>query len=286
MCTYRYLLVAITVSLVLLSSGCKRFAAKLGVTYVRFADVSGEKDVASGVRNLEVDIRVGEVKVVAGESGRLRIEATVRIKESLANPAADPGGFSDHVRVTTDGDTITVADAHTGRPDEKDWRVSLVVHAPADLAVNLHTSAGRVVVDGMTSDIKAKSDAGEVLIRTSTPNAVTVSTAAGKIDITLEGVTGPVTASTSAGSINMTVTKTPPVKDVVLTVAVGEVVLTIPPGAPGTFDLSVDIGQVSVKGHDGITVKRVALGATGKGTIGEGGPTYKLEAATGSVTVR
>lgn len=281
-----YVLIALAVLIVSSAGGCRRLGAKFGVTWAPFTTVTGEQAVDATITKLNVEIWVGEVRVVAGEAGAVRVEADVKIKESLANPDADRGTFADHVRISTDGDTLTVADAHTGQPDEKNWRVSLVVHVPAHLTVNLRTGAGRVVVDGMTSDIKATTGAGKIIIRSTTPGAITADTGAGKIEITVDGVTGPVTASAGAGQVSLSVARTPPTKDVVLTVGVGDVMLTLPPGAPGTFELKADVGRVSVTGHDGIEVQRVAVGATGKGKIGDGVPTYKLETATGSVRVR
>ena len=56
--------------------------------------------------------------------------------------------------------------------------------------------------------------------------------------------------------------------------------------ATGTFDLRSDVGRVTVSGHPGITVEREALGARGTGTIGQGGPTYKLQASAGAVKLQ
>lgn len=281
-----YVLIAVAALTATATGGCRRLGAKFGVTWAPFTTVTGEQQVDPTITKLNVQIRFGELRVVAAAGGAVRVEAHVKIKESLANPDADKGTFADHVRITADGDTLTVADAHTGQPDEKNWRVSLVVHVPAHLSANLRTGAGRIVADGMTSDIRATSGAGEFIIRSTSAGAITADTGAGQIEIAVDSVTGPVTASAAAGKVSLSVAQTPPVKDVVMTTGVGDVVLTLPSGAPGTFHLSADVGSVTVTGHDGIKVERALLGATGKGVIGNGGPTYKLEAATGSVRLR
>ncbi|MFQ5414677.1 MAG: hypothetical protein ACE5E6_09490 [Phycisphaerae bacterium] len=277
---------AFAVAVLVAATGCRRFAVKMGVTFVPFTTVSGGDAVAPGVTKLEVDIRAGELKVVGDARGRVDVTATVKIKESLANPAADRGTFADHVSIVTNSDTFRVADAHTGAPDEKDWRVSLVVHVPPGLAVNLRTSAGRIVVTDTTSDIKASSGAGEILVRSTTPAGITLNTGAGRIDITVDAVTGPVTGNAGAGAVSMTVAKTPPTHSVVLTAGVGDVTLAIPPEAQGTFNLRADVGRVTVAGHTGINVTREVVSAVGRGKIGTGTPTYKLEASAGSVHLK
>lgn len=154
---------------------------------------------------------------------------------ALANPDTERDTFDDHVRISIDGDTLTVADAHTGQPDEKDWQVSMVVHVPAHVAVNLRTDARKIPVEGMTSDIKTKSGPGTIGISPITVGNVTASTGAGEIAINVAAVTGPVTANAAAGALSLSITKTPPPKDIVLTAALGDIVLTIPPDSPGTF---------------------------------------------------
>lgn len=266
--------------------GCKRFKSNIGGTFVPFTNVSDSWEIGAEIKSLNVDIRAGALRVVAAEDTGVQIEATVKNRESRANPDANRGTFADHVRVETQGETLIVADAHTGQPDEKDWRVSFVLRVPAELAVNLRTSAGRITVDGMTSDIKATSGAGEIVIRSGTAGGITAGTEAGRIEITVDSVTGPVTANAVAGAVSFSVAKTAPPKDVVLTAGIGDVLLRIPAEAAGTFDLRSDVGHVSVEGHAGIEVKRVVVGATGTGTIGQGGPTYKVQASAGSVRVR
>ncbi len=275
--------IAIVVLMIGLPGGCRRFGSKLGVTYVPFTTVNGQTELPEEVTELNVDIRAGEIRVLAGETGIVRVEADVKIKEALANPDAAKGEFADHVKIRTEGDVLTVADAHTGKPDQSNWRVSLKVHVPPMIAVNLYTAAGRIVVEGMTSDIKAMSEAGEIIVRTTRPNEVSAITAGGKIDMTLEGLSGALTANAAAGSVHVSVTKEAPVKNVMLTAGVGDLVLRIPAGAPGKFDLRSDVGKVDVSGHPGISVERKVLGAHGSGTVGEGAPTYELHASAGAV---
>lgn len=279
-------LTAIAVLLVVMPAGCRRFGSQLGVTYVPFTKVTGQEELPSDVTKLNVEIRAGEIRVMAGDPGVVHVEADVKIKEALANPDAEKGGFADHVKISAGGDVLTVADAHTGTPDQSDWRVSLVIRVPPEVALNLYTAAGRIAVEGVTSDIKAKSEAGEIIITSTRPREVSAITAAGKIDIALEGLTGALTANAAAGSVHVAVTKDAPVKDVVLTAGIGDLVLRIPEAATGTFDLRSDVGRVTVSGHPGITVEREALGARGTGTIGQGGPTYKLQASAGAVRLQ
>ncbi len=252
-------------------------------TLVPFTDVDGQQDLTESTARLVVRNRVGDVTVMADTTDEVRVEAKVKINPARATDTRR-GDFADHVRLTVSENTVMVADAHAGQPDENDWGVSLVVHVPGRLAVNVTNGVGNINVTDTQSDLKLEGGVGNVSVKSTDAGDVIAEGGMGDVTITLGRVTGIVKAVIGTGAVTLAVDEAP-TNDVTLTGGMGDVRLKIPAGSAGTFRLVVGIGSINVTGHKGIVVTRSVVSAEGRGVIGEGGPTYTLKTGTGTVVV-
>lgn len=274
-----------TAALLAFAPGCERWInGMVSSSLVPFTQVSGHEPITTDVSRLVIRNGIGDVTVKADAAEEVRIEAEVKIKEGRALEA-DRGTFADHVTVTVSGDTMTIVDAHQGQPDKDDWSVTLVVHAPGRLAVEVDNGVGAVEVEGTESDVKLTTGVGEVTVRAPAAGRVIGTTGVGDVDIRLETVTGTVKADTGTGGVTLAVTAKPICKEVKLTAGVGDVRLKIPPESAGTFACVAGVGSVVVRNHEGLKATQSGVGAKAKGTVGQGGPNYTLETGVGSVTV-
>ena len=272
--------------LVLCASGCRKTRIGASDKYAPFTEVALEEAVSSEVTSLRVATLAGKIRVVGGPENKIRIEAEVKIRRTRAKKEAGPGEFADHIRLETQGEELTVVDAHMDQSDKDDWRVSFVIHAPARLAAAVSVTAGEIQVDGMESDLDLRNDAGKIGVTSEKVGSVTARAAAGLIDIRAGSIAGGVEATAAVGSVSLRVTESPPIRDVRLESEAGDVLLELPQDSPGTYRAKSSIGSVSISGREGITVTRSGLGAQAEDTVGEGGPVYELTANVGAVTVR
>lgn len=254
--------------------------------HVPLVTVSDEKPVPATVTRLRVAAKAGNVQIVGVANGEVRVEAKVKVREDRLDEGVEPGGFEDHVDLEVVGETLRIADAHMAAPDKDDWLVSFVIHVPSRLAAEVSLAAGRIKVEGMRSGLDLVVSAGEAIVEAELVGRLTVKVDAGSIDVRVGTVTGEVDMRSSAGQVLLDVTDAPPTHDVRLEANAGSVVLALPKGAPGTFKASSTVGSISTPGGGGLQVTRSGLGATAEGTVGQGGPTYRLTADVGNVTIR
>ncbi|MCP4593195.1 MAG: DUF4097 family beta strand repeat protein, partial [bacterium] len=273
--------ILIATGLMICTPGCRKIGSG-NRTYVPFATVSERQPVDTTVTNLRVSTVVGTVRIIGSNIDEVRVEADVKLEQDRADKETEPGKFADHVRLEMQSGVLTVADAHMDQPDTSDWRVSLTVHVPARLAATAVVTAGSLAVEGMTSDLNLKNDAGEIRVAAERIGNVSARAAAGLIDLRAAAVDGSVSASADVGSVKLHIADSAPTGDVTLEAQAGDIVLELPKGATGTFRAHSSVGIVSFAEPMGIAVTRSGLGARAEGTVGEGGPTYTLTANVGA----
>lgn len=279
----RYVVVAV---LTLCVVGCEKRGGLSRSSHVPFAEVAARHPVAIEVTRLHVASLAGGIEILGTDEDQVRVEAKVQIRRKRANNESGTGEFADHVRLEVADGQLTIADAHMDQPDNDDWRVSLVVHAPARLGTTVALTAGRIRVADMQADLDLDTKGGEIVVRVGQVGAVTAFVAGGSIDIQAKAIGGPVDASVDGGQVSLRVSESPPTADVRLCTTAGRVTLELPKGSPGTFQATSTVGSVSMPDWGGVEVTRTGLGASAQGTIGQGGPTYKLSTTTGEVVVR
>ena len=283
---HRTILTCITGMLTLGLCGCPQARLATSPSYVLLTQVYGEHDIPPEVNSLHATVLNGSIEIIAGPDNKVSVQAEVKIKKDRLKPDQPKGEFADHVRLEIKDGNLTVTDAHLNQPDQSDWQLSVVIHAPARLAVTASTTAGSLTTDGMTADLDLKTEAGRITIKGDRIASATAKVTAGAIDLQAATATGPIKASVVTGQVTVHITDTAPTKDVRLETATGNVMLELPKDAPGTFAAQSRIGSVEFPGRQAVTVKRVGLGAEAAGTIGKEGPNYDLTADVGNVTVR
>jgi len=153
-------------------------------------------DVAAG-RRLVIENGRGDVKVLPG-LGAVTVEAVVSVK---ADTAAEARRLAKPVTISgtpegADAFRITVSKAR----DDLRARTDLVVHAPADLPVEIMASLGDVHVSDRNAAVTVTNRAGNIEVRRGRGD-VTIGNSAG--NITISSVRGRVKATVSAGEIEM-----------------------------------------------------------------------------------
>ncbi len=153
----------------------------------------------AATRPLRVSVSepAGEIRVVGWDQPRIRIDALMR-----ANSQSDLDRM--RVAVTNDPSVVTIETRYGGM-GFGNGAVEYTIHVPAADAVDVHTAAGRIALDGLRGDVKA-------------------STAAGKIDAKMSAVGG-------AQRIDLDATT-------------GEITLSLPANANAAIDASATIGGV------------------------------------------
>jgi DUF4097 and DUF4098 domain-containing protein YvlB len=170
--------------------------------------------VTDSVQRLDLRNEDGKVEVRAGDG-------PVRVTETLTFRGSEPS--TSHA--VQDG-TLNLRNQHC-----QHCSVSYLVQLPAGTAVNVQTSAGKVILAGLAGDVTVDASAGAVdgtglrsphtsvhgragkitLAYDAAPSTVDARTSAGEVDISVPGDGGPyaVDASTSAGSTQIAVPTDP-----------------------------------------------------------------------------
>ena len=196
---------------------------------------------ATGIRAIVVGTSAGEVSVVATD--RADIEVVAR---------ATSGLFSDaDVAVTRTGDRVgLVGDCdglHAGS-----CRVAFEVQVPRDLHadVDVHATAGRIVLRGMTEDVAVRTTAGEVELHDFAGTAATVTTTAGSIQVDASAATRSLDLRTTAGEIDVRIDDTEPLRvDVDTTVGSESVSVNQSVDADRTVTARTTAGEITVAGR-------------------------------------
>ena len=269
-----------------LAPGCRKWFSLCCANKVQFTQASGQETAGAEVTKLVVANRVGDVRVIGDSPGEVRVEAVVKLNEDLV-AVTDKGAFPDHVRVTVAGDTIKVEDAHTGQPDEKNWAVSMVLHVPARLAVQVNNGVGDIIIEGTTSGLQLEGGVGDLSAEVETAGEVKLTSGVGDVRLAARSVSGALEAESGTGNVNVALADAAPTSDVTLESGVGDIRLALPAGAPGSFKLATGVGSITTTGHEGITATSKAGGsaANAQGTIGTGGPNYTIKTGVGAITV-
>ncbi len=134
--------------------------------------------------SLEVSAPGGSITVTGWDRNEIHVEAEHSTRTFV------------NIRRTRDGKRIDVeADSRRGPATIVDY----VLHVPRSLALNLDAMSADIVVEGVTGDVEAEVNQGDVTVRGGA--AVRVSTTTGKILV--DGAKGGVDAETAADEIRL-----------------------------------------------------------------------------------
>lgn len=143
---------------------------------------------------LVVDTFNGAITVKAGSASTIRVEATLKRADKI------------NYQVTQDGDTVKVEAERTGATIGRSPGASVEITAPPDTVLELRTSNGAIIVDGITETGRLDTSNGKI----------TLSNARGNFDartsngaIVVSEFVGTVTLNTGNGPIDFDEELTP-----------------------------------------------------------------------------
>jgi len=297
---------ALAVALIALPFGaCTHVGGGSSGNFVPLTTVHESVELSGDIARLTAATSVGDITLIGDEPGSTAsIQAAVEIRRGRYKAEMDKGQFSDHVRVVTEGDRLTISDAHRDQPDHEDWSVTLQIRVPRGLATEVSTGVGDAKVQGFQADARVKTGVGDVQIEGPNMRDIDAATGVGHVlvdgaqaaevsaesgvgDVTIRLKTAPgkVRAESGTGSVKV-VMQAAPKADLLASTGTGDVDLTLPKGAAGMYDLSTGVGSVEIEGFSGIELKRSYVGGHARGTVGEGGPRIEASSGTGSFSLK
>src|SRR5439155_7504102 len=128
----------------------------------------------------------------------------------------------------------------------------LRVAIPRALPLTARTGVGDVEIELASGAVSLSTGAGNASLKADSVISGAVSTGAGDASLRLGKVTEKLVAQTGAGSVSVALINPGSHADITLTTGAGSLVLKLPPGPVGTFDLETGLGSISVEGLQGI----------------------------------
>jgi hypothetical protein len=175
-------------------------------------DVDTPLSFPAGVSRVVIAVDAGTIEVRGGP--RDTVEGDRRVTSGFDRPVITETRVGDTLRLTARCPRYFV---HT-------CSVAYTLDVPRSVSVDVHSDAGRVTVEGIDGEVKARSDAGTVSAA-DIGGPVDLSSAAGRIEGTdLRGPTA--TAESSAGRVSLAFTAAP--TDVTARSSAGGVEIEVP----------------------------------------------------------
>ncbi len=246
---------------------------------------------------LRVDNANGRTHVI-GED-RADIQVTAR-KTARAESDEAAQSLVSEIRVAHREDAQGVLELEIDIPGRwnRQGRADLEVRLPREVWVAVVAANGRICIEGMRSNVRARSSNGPVRatdvignldlkamnakVQTrSTCGQLMARSSNGKIQI--EEHRGSVDASTTNGTVSCALESLGK-EGLVLVTSNGRITLDLPPDTDGDLDVRVDNGVI----RSSLDLPEASRERSGrlKATLGEGGIPIRLRASNGTITVR
>ncbi len=177
-------------------------------------------------------------------------------------------------------------------------KVTIRIRVPRRFNVTFTNGAGNVELSELDGTIEGETGAGNVTLR-HLRGMVQINTGAGNVEvtelagrlevktgagnITIKGLRGSAEVKTGAGNITAEFL-TPPEQDSRLESGAGNVTVFVPAQAGFTLEASTGIGSISTDFD--LHIDRDWISAKARGIVNRGGPTLRLEAGLGNVSIR
>ncbi|WP_440763481.1 DUF4097 family beta strand repeat-containing protein [Natronorubrum sp. DTA7] len=218
---------------------------------------------------------VGEITVV----GTDRDDVALDIEKQASSIRTDLEELE--LRTETDGDTLEIRSEWTGSVGwfESQPTMNLDIDVPEALAIErIEASVGRVRVTDVTGDPTIEANTGEIQV-SNVDGTVGARTNTGEIEI--RDVEGIEDVHTTTGSV---ATDVPAIDgETTISATTGSVSAAVDPDLDAELHASTSTGEVDVAGLELTDETRENDLVTG--TLGDGGPTLRLETTTGEVDV-
>ncbi|MBI5850411.1 MAG: hypothetical protein HZB39_05145 [Planctomycetes bacterium] len=251
----------LVLGVVLLTSACTLHSGSRRSVYRGAIAIPANEIVAVAVNN-----GAGIVRFAASKRDAIDVDVEVFLDE--ARPQTDAAKSVDaHLVVTRDGDRLVLNDSHAGDHDAGDWELRITVHVPGSRTIQVDQAAGSVELAlDRCRDVRVVNAAGSI--------QADVGFVEGALD--LRAHSGEVVAAVRESIAG----------DASVETQTGRASLALPKGAPGAFDVSVDVGGLVVDPRFGLDVERSLTGARATGRMGDGGPSYRVRTLTGEAVLK
>jgi hypothetical protein len=245
---------------------------------------------------LRVDNANGKTRVIGEDRDDIRIEMT---KVARAESEEEAAMLLEDIRLVAreDEEFLLIEFDIPGRWNRK-GRVDIELRVPRKLRVEVIAANGRICLEGLRGQVRAKSSNGPIRI-TDVIGDVSVATSNAKVKtnctcgrltarcsngkIQLDDHRGSVDASTSNGTISCDVEELGD-EGVVLATSNGRITLELPEDVDGDVDIRVDNGVIRTgRQFGGDATER---SGRVKGTLGRGGIPIRLRASNGTISLR
>lgn len=216
---------------------------------------------------LRVENGAGTLHVQRASGPEVVIEVEVWLREGRPDTDFAPV-FADHVTVAERGGVFSVESAHLRAADGDDWQLRLTLSVPSGVGIDFQQSVGLVRVE----------------LPEITGGRVKVDTGSVAFDVPV--VRGALAVDVDTGEASITVRDTGPTEGLRAACDTGQLTVTLPADACGTFELRAGTGALDVAARYGLAENRSHAQVESRGRVGEGGPAFSLTVGTGQVRLR
>jgi hypothetical protein len=235
-----------------------------------------------------VNTGAGDIEVREGAVGVVSIDAKVSVDPAEVPAAALTRDFADHVKITEDGELLTIEDRHAADDDEGQWNVALSLRVPAGLALAINSGAGDIRLLTVSGEVAVNSGAGDIAVEAGERRAqsLAVNSGAGDIRVDVAAVETQLSVSSGAGDIEARLGCGTPTKGLRVSSGAGDIELLAPTDLVGEFKLESGIGAVKFPQSWGLEFRGKGRGRQrASGQVGVGGPQHQLSTGSGDVKV-
>lgn len=224
---------------------------------------------------LSVDARVGDL-IVRGED---REDVAVEMLKQSSSVGGDLSKLD--LAVDRGGDRLSLATRYTGESSLLGGTptMDLTIRVPRSFRVaSLSASVGDVTVEDVTGDLSVDASVGDTTIR-NVDGAVSARTSTG--DVQIEGASAVGDIRTDVGDLDLAVAAIDGATT--FETSTGDIEAALAPELDAELAAEASVGDVTV---EGLTLQNgTRTESAASGTLGDGGPTLRVETSTGDITL-
>lgn len=280
------------ISIILVSSGIytfnrfmdngfsQRFLGEMGYYKNESLSSKSYNFDAGKVKKLQIDNTRGNIQIDRYDGSTIKVDTIINIRSNDPKFAQE---LADKLVTVTEGETLKLSTRNWGEADGgNNYRlaVNYEVKVPKELIFSIRNQSGEITLAGLSGDVYIEGRNGNILVRDIRGN-VKIDNNTGQTEI--EDVTGSVAVNNSQGNIQYS-SNGSIARNVQLTCNTGSVVLELPDGQQGTFEVLTKEGNIEVDGLPKLVpVKQVSSRQEIKTTVGSASPVFKIIVDQGSV---